>query len=130
MENMSVLRVMAWIQIVVIITELMPLQNRNSAQTVVQKWIRRKLMNWIKVRDRLPEEKEPVIILLQDGQIFRGEIRMRQLLPEWWYYYDAGSSDIDILGLVYPIEKFEGLWFKGNPVIAWMPLPETPKEEK
>jgi hypothetical protein len=86
-------------------------------------------MNWIKVRDRLPEEKEPVIILLQDGQIFRGEIRMRQLLPEWWYYYDAGSSDIDILGLVYPIEKFEGLWFKGNPVIAWMPMPEPPKEE-
>ena len=81
-------------------------------------------MNWIKVRDRPPEEKEPVIILLQDGQIFRGEIRMRQLLPEWWYYYDAGSSDIDILGLVYPIEKFEG-----NPVIAWMPLPEPPKEE-
>ena len=73
---------------------------------------------WIRVRDRLPEEKEPVIILLQDGQIFRGEIRMRQLLPEWWYYYDAGSSDIDILGLVYPIEKFEGIWFKGKPVIV------------
>ena len=94
---------------------------------------------WIRVRDRLPEEKEPVIILLQDGQIFRGEIRMRQLLPEWWYYfakwninweaYDAGSTDIDMLGLLYPIEKFGGLWWRGNPVIAWMPMPEPPKEE-
>lgn len=84
---------------------------------------------WIRVRDRLPEEKEPVIILLQDGQIFRGEIRMRQLLPEWWYYYDPGCTDIDMLGLLYPIEKFGGLWFRGNPVIAWMPMPEPPKEE-
>ena len=31
-----------------------------------------KMSEWISVRDRLPEEKEPVIILLQDGQIFRG----------------------------------------------------------
>lgn len=87
-------------------------------------------MNWISVRDRLPEEKEPVIILLQDGQIFRGEICMRQLLPEWWYYYDPGSTDIDMLGLLYPIEKFGGLWFRGNPAIAWMPMPEPPKEGK
>ena len=99
------------------------------ALTAGRKWIRRKLMNWISVRDRLPEEKEPVIILLQDGQIFRGEIRMRQLLPEWWYYYDPGCTDIDMLGLLYPVEKFGGLWFRGNPVIAWMPMPEPPKED-
>ena len=49
-------------------------------------------MEWISVRDRLPEEKEPVIILLQDGQVFRGEIRESILLPEWWYYYDAGIT--------------------------------------
>ena len=58
-------------------------------------------MDWISVRARLPEEKEPVIILLQDGQIFRGEIRKRQSLPEWWYYYDAGDTDTDMLGLLY-----------------------------
>ena len=85
---------------------------------------------WISVKDRLPEEREKVIILLLDGQIFRAEIRKRELLPEWWYYYDAGSTDIDMLGLLYPIEKFGGLWFRGNPVIAWMPMPEPPKEEK
>ena len=102
---------------------------RTTAPTAGRKWIRRKLMNWIKVRDRPPEEKEPVIILLQDGQIFRGEIRMRQLLPEWWYYYDPGCTDIDMLGLLYPVEKFGGLWFRGNPVIAWMPMPEPPKED-
>ena len=86
-------------------------------------------MEWISVKDRLPEEKESVIILLKDRQIFRGEIRNRQSLPEWWYYYDAGSTDIDMLGLLYPIEKFGGLWWRGNPVIAWMPMPEPPKEE-
>lgn len=72
---------------------------------------------WIRVRDRLPEEKEPVIILLQDGQIFRGEIHMRRLSPEWWYYYEAAETDMDML------------WFSGNPVIAWMPIPELPKED-
>ena len=49
-------------------------------------------MDWISVKERLPEEKEPVIILLRDGQVFRGEIRERILLPEWWYYYDAGIT--------------------------------------
>lgn len=60
----------------------------------------REQMDWISVKDRLPEEKEPVIVLLRDGQVFRGEIRERILLPEWWHY-----------------------------VIAWMPMPEPPKED-
>ena len=84
---------------------------------------------WIRVRDRLPEEKEPVIILLQDGQIFRGEIRNRQSLPEWWYYYDAGDTDTDMLGLLYYADGTDGMWFRENPVIAWLPMPEPPKEE-
>ena len=90
----------------------------------------REQMEWISVRDRLPEEKEPVIILLQDGQIFRGEIRNRQSLPEWWYYYDAGDTDTDMLGLLYYAGGTDGMWFRENPVIAWLPLPEPPKEEK
>ena len=90
----------------------------------------REQMDWISVRDRLPEEKEPVIILLQDGQIFRGEIRNRQSLPEWWYYYDAGDPDTDMLGLLYYAGGTDGMWFRENPVIAWLPLPEPPKEEK
>lgn len=84
---------------------------------------------WIRVRDRSPEEKEPVIILLQDGQIFRGEIRNRQSLPEWWYYYDAGDTDTDMLGLLYYADGTDGMWFGENPVIAWLPMPEPPKEE-
>ena len=84
------------------------------------------MSEWISVRVRLPEEKEPVIILLQDGQIFRGEIRKRQSLPEWWYYYDAGDTDMDMLGHMYFTGG--GMWMRANPVIAWMPLPELPKE--
>ena len=88
------------------------------------------MSEWVSVRARLPEEKEPVIILLQDGQIFRGEIRKRQSLPEWWYYYDAGDTDTDMLGLLYYAGGTDGMWFRENPVIAWLPLPERPKEEK
>lgn len=84
-------------------------------------------MDWISVKERLPEEKEPVIILLQDGQVFRGEIRQRILLPEWWYYYDAGDTDMDMLGHMY--FTGDGMWMHANPVIAWMPLPEPPKED-
>ena len=85
-----------------------------------------KMSKWISVNDRLPKEKEPVIILLKDGQVFRGEIRDRILLPEWWYYYDAGDLDMDTLGYMY--FSGGGFWIKENPVIAWMPLPEPPKE--
>ena len=84
-------------------------------------------MDWISVKERLPEEKEPVIILLRDGQVFRGEIRERILLPEWWYYYDAGDTDMDILGHIY--STGDGMWIHDNPVIAGMPLPEPPKED-
>lgn len=81
---------------------------------------------WISVKDRLPEEREKVIILLLDGQIFRAEIRKRELLPEWWYYYAADCIDMDELGYMYPNEG--GNWWYGNPVTHWMPLPELPEE--
>lgn len=89
----------------------------------------REQMEWISVKERLPEEKEPVIILLRDGQVFRGEIRNRQSLPEWWYYYDAGDTDTDMLGLLYYAGGTDGMWFRENPVIAWLPLPEPPQED-
>lgn len=83
---------------------------------------------WIPTTDRLPDEREPVVILLKDGQVFRGEIRQRISLPEWWYFYDASDTDMDMLGVMYPLFG-DGLWFHENPVVAWMPLPKAPEVE-
>ena len=87
----------------------------------------REKQRWIPVTERLPDERNAVIILLKDGQVFRGEIRKRIALPEWWYFYDASDTDMDMLGVMYPLFD-DGLWLHENPVVAWMPLPGTPKE--
>lgn len=87
----------------------------------------REKQRWIPVTERLPDERDAVIILLKDGQVFRGEIRERIALPEWWYFYDASDTDMDMLGVMYPLFD-EGLWLHENPVVAWMPLPEAPEE--
>ena len=88
----------------------------------------REKQRWIPVTERLPDERDAVIILLKDGQVFRGEIRKRIALPEWWYFYDASDTDMDMLGVMYPLFD-DGLWLHENPVVAWMPLPEVPDEE-
>lgn len=87
----------------------------------------REKRRWIPVTERLPDERDAVIILLKDGQVFRGEIRERIALPEWWYFYDASDTDMDMLGVMYPLFD-DGLWLHENPVVAWMPLPEAPEE--
>ena len=46
MENTSVLYVMAWIQIAVIITELMSLQNRTIVQIVEAAWREMMMNEW------------------------------------------------------------------------------------
>lgn len=86
----------------------------------------REKQRWIPVTERLPDERDAVIILLKDGQVFRGEIRERIALPEWWYFYDASDTDMDMLGVMYPLFD-DGLWLHENPVVAWMPLPEAPE---
>lgn len=86
----------------------------------------REKQRWIPVTERLPDERDAVIILLKDGQVFRGEIRKRIALPEWWYFYDASDTDMDMLGVMYPLFD-DGLWLHENPVVAWMPLPEAPE---
>lgn len=88
----------------------------------------REKQRWIPVTERLPDERDAVIILLKDGQVFRGEIRKRIALPEWWYFYDASDTDMDMLGVMYPLFD-DGLWLHENPVVAWMPLPEATEEE-
>lgn len=87
----------------------------------------REKQRWIPVTERLPDERDAVIILLKDGQVFRGEIRERIALPEWWYFYDASDTDMDMLGVMYPLFD-DGLWLHENPVVAWMPLPEATEE--
>ena len=87
----------------------------------------REKQRWIPVTERLPDERDAVIILLKDGQVFRGEIRKRIALPEWWYFYDASDTDMDMLGVMYPLFD-DGLWLHENPVVAWMPLPEAPED--
>lgn len=84
----------------------------------------REKQQWIPVTERLPDERDAVIILLKDGQVFRGEIRERIALPEWWYFYDASDTDMDMLGVMYSLFD-DGLWLHENPVVAWMPLPEA-----
>ena len=86
----------------------------------------REMQRWIPVTERLPDERDAVIILLKDGQVFRGEIRKRIALPEWWYFYDASDTDMDMLGVMYPLFD-DGLWLHENPVVAWMPLPSATK---
>lgn len=87
----------------------------------------REKQRWIPVTERLPDERDAVIILLKDGQAFRGEIRERIALPEWWYFCDASDTDMDMLGVMYPLFD-DGLWLHENPVVAWMPLPGAPEE--
>ena len=84
----------------------------------------REKQQWIPVTERLPDERDAVIILLKDGQVFRGEIRERIAFPEWWYFYDASDTNMDMLGVMYPLFD-DGLWLHENPVVAWMPLPEA-----
>lgn len=87
----------------------------------------REKQRWIPVTERLPDERDAAIILLKDGQVFRGEIRERIALPEWWYFYDASDTDMDMLGVMYPLFD-DGLWLHENPVVAWMPMPDAQKE--
>ena len=56
---------------------------------------------------------------MENGNVFRAEIRTRQLLKEWWYRYDPTDEDMDMLGIHYEVEG----WLKENPIVAWMPLP-------
>lgn len=75
---------------------------------------------WIPVAERLPDENQPVCILLENGNVFRAEIRIRELLKGWWYRYDPADEDMDMLGIHYEVEG----WLKENPIVAWLPLPE------
>jgi hypothetical protein len=73
--------------------------------TAGQKWMRRKLMNWISVRDRLPEDQVEVLVATRSKNGVRN--------------IDKGYLAID-----HFIHRGRA------EVTHWMPLPELPKEEK
>ena len=108
-------------------TDLIERLTAENAKAEAERDTLREKQRWIPVTERLPDERDAVIILLKDGQVFRGEIRERIALPEWWYFYDASDTDMDMLGVMYPLFD-DGLWLHENPVVAWMPLPESPEE--
>jgi hypothetical protein len=67
---------------------------------------------WIRVRDRLPNDYQPVIVS-DDGE------------PEFAIFYDHynGYGPTFVTPDCYEEERIEG-------ITHWMPLPEPPKEEE
>lgn len=120
-ENADLRKELEWKDMVIALAQ------KEQAGAEAERDALREKQRWIPVTERLPDERDAAIILLKDGQVFRGEIRERIALPEWWYFYDASDTDMDMLGVMYPLFDDE-LWLHENPVVAWMPLPEAPEE--
>lgn len=60
-------------------------------------------MEWISVKDRLPEYMRPVIVCRKGGKVEQGH----RDIGDWWKVYGTRTKN----------------------VTHWMPLPEPPKEE-
>ena len=76
---------------------------------------------WISVKERLPQENEPVgtlcetvQVLLNNGKVSVGWCNRRTKL---WYHMDYGE------------DYFTSNDYDHTPVVAWMPLSEPPKGE-
>lgn len=72
-------------------------------------------MEWISVKDRLPEEEEQVLCLSSKNEFFTAYYTRMTTNYEPWYV------DIWNSGLCCGKEPFD--------TIYWMPLPELPKDE-
>jgi hypothetical protein len=68
-------------------------------------------MEWISVKDRLPNEHEKVLVLFGGDNILIGIMDSNN---EWFVFYSDGRN----------IEDFE------RPISHWMPLPEPPHKPK
>ena len=77
----------------------------NFAPTAGRSWIGGLTMEmeWISVKDRLPERMQPVIVCRDNGKVEQGY----RDVGDWWKVYGTRTKN----------------------VTHWMPLPEPPKEE-
>ena len=66
---------------------------------------------WISVEERLPEDHVRVLLCNDEGKMVTGE----RAEDDWWYCYFA-----------YDVDRWD-VNEQGR-VVAWMPLPEPPKE--
>lgn len=77
-------------------------------------------MEWISVKDRLPEIVK--LVLVTDGKAtFYG----------WLMQGTTRTADGEYVKMwVVPFRQFEDAWYIENrsPIAHWMPLPEPPKE--
>ncbi len=88
-------------------------------------------MDWISVKDRLPEKDIPVLAFSEDGVI--------QVVVYYHHAYRAASENI-INGVKYTLPESKELqswsctcedsYYQMDRFTHWMPLPEPPKEKK
>ena len=72
-------------------------------------------MSWIKVQDRLPEEKQDVIYYFKETGVHCGRFK----------------KEPDPAGQDFTYDCFYGLdGFLCDDVTHWMPLPDAPKEDR
>lgn len=70
-------------------------------------------MEWISVKERLPENANDVLAIMQDNTIFMGRFSGKS----YWKFYFSDN------GLQYDKAR-------ERQITHWMPLPDPPKEDE
>lgn len=81
-------------------------------------------MDWISVRDRLPEDEQEVLVIAHgwDGRlVYVGSHKRVEVQKSWLTGITNKSSEWSLWGWSYLKEPM---------VTHWMPMPELPKEVK
>jgi len=78
-------------------------------------------MNWINIKDKLPEEDEDCICY--DGnEVFSGWFKKKY--PTWDHDGELSYGENGIC-----LNETEGSYISISDITHWMPLPPTPKEK-